>query len=599
MVTRSLCALWACALPAIASAQIDPPPNIAHPNIIWITCEDLSPNLGCYGNLIVKTPNVDLLARESIKYNYAFTTSGVGGPSRSAIITGMYPHAIGTQHTCTQSDIPCKKPDAEETKQVNRRQTPDATPIYSPVIPEKVKCFPEYLRRMGYYTTNNEKTDYQFEVPGTVWDENSAAASYRTRPKKGKPFFAVFNLRVTSESQLLSRSNSPTVDPKTVEVPPYYPDTKTVREDIARAYSNIETLDKQVGEIIQMLIDDSVYDNSYIFFFSVNGGPLPWQKREILDRGSHIPLLVHMPGGAQAGTENNDLISTVDLAPTVLSAAGAGIPVYLQGQAFLGTQKAKGTRKYVYAGKDRMGEKNDRVRMVRDKQYEYIYNFMPERPGYMDISARVDRVPMMKEMLELKEQGKLEPHIAAWFNAPRPVEELYDLKNDPYELHNLATDPAYSGQLEKLKTAFNDWQKQVPDMSALRETDMVSKWWNGRDTAPKTAKPVIVNTREGVAINCATKGACIGYRVIRKGESEPKIRRAVRSHDESWLSGQVNNGDSIDVAPSWQVYKNEEIPLKPGDKLIVEAKRIGYKPNRIEYTQPSELKAALPKIKIQ
>lgn len=601
MVTRSLCALTVCALPVVVSAQVDPNPNFAHPNIIWITCEDLSPNLGCYGDYTPKTPNIDLLARGSIRYNYAFTTAGISGPSRSAIITGMYPHAIGTQHTCTQSDIPCKKPDAADaTKQANRRQTPDATPVYSPVIPDNVKCFPELLRRIGYYTTNNEKTDYQFEVPVTVWDENGPSASYRTRPKN-KPFFAVYHLQATSESQLVPGKANLTVDPQSVTVPPYYPDTKTVRENIARAYSNIETLDNQVGEIIQQLIDDGVYENSYIFFFSDNGGPLPWQKREILDRGTHIPLLVHIPGGLQAGTVNNDLVSTVDFAPTVLSMAGAGIPVYLQGQAFLGGQKNKAVRKYVYAGRDRIGEKNDRVRMVRDQQYEYIHNFMPERPGYMDISARVERVPMMKEMLEMKEQGKLPDNTAVWFNSPRPVEELYDLKTDPYEQHNLATDPAYSATLEKFKTEFNDWQNKVPDMSALRETDMVRKWWNGRDTAPKTAKPVIINTREGIALTCATRGACIGYRIIKKGGSEPKIKRVVASYDRSWASGEVKNGDSIAVAPSWQIYKSGEIPLNAGDKIIIEAKRIGYRSSYLEYTQPSDIKAAksiLPKIKI-
>ena len=150
----------------------------ARPNILWITCEDISPFISCYGDKIVKTPNIDQLAKEGIRYTHVYTTAGVCAPSRSAIITGMYQTSIGTQHMRTGGD-PKYQP----------------VPSYSAVIPEYVKCFPEYLRMNGYYCTNNEKQDYQFTAPVTVWDENGPAASYRNRPA-GKPFFAVFNFMI-------------------------------------------------------------------------------------------------------------------------------------------------------------------------------------------------------------------------------------------------------------------------------------------------------------------------------------------------------------------------------------------------------------------
>ena len=137
------------------------------PNIIWITCEDISPFVGAYGDQLVKTPNIDKLAKEGIRYNYVFTAAGVCAPSRSSFITGMYPTSIGTMHMRTIGD-PKFQP----------------VPPYSAVIPADIKCFPEYLRKTGYYCTNNEKQDYQFIPPVTVWDENGATASFRNRRYK-------------------------------------------------------------------------------------------------------------------------------------------------------------------------------------------------------------------------------------------------------------------------------------------------------------------------------------------------------------------------------------------------------------------------------
>ncbi|WP_247236642.1 sulfatase [Telluribacter sp. SYSU D00476] len=551
---------WAVIKPVMGQKSTDGKAS-GKPNIIWITCEDISPYIGAYGDKLVKTPNIDQLAKEGIRYTRAYTTAGVCAPSRSAIITGMYQTSIGSQHMRTN---------------VANSQT---VPIYSAVVPEYVKCFPEYLRKAGYYATNNEKQDYQFEAPVTVWDESSPAATFRNRPD-GKPFFAVFNFMITHESQLFGRKDSLLVDVNEVNVPPIYQDTKIVRQGIARMLTNIERMDSQVGELIRMLKEDGLYDNTIIFFYSDHGGSLPWTKREVLERGTHIPLIVRMPGAANAGTVNNDLISAVDFAPTVLSLAGIPIPKYMQGQAFLGKQKAAKARQYVFAGRDRMDSHYDRVRMVRDKRYRYLYNYMPEKPYYQPLRYRMS-IPMMQEIITLRDQGKLDSIPMNWFKT-KPVEELYDVENDPYELNNLAGDPKFTKKLTELRNAFQTWTKQVGDMAAIPEREMISQMWNGKDEPPVTATPEVATTAGGVKLACPTKGASIGYRIVKAGTAQAPEMHTVQSWDFIIMRG-GKTGGKVPAEPVWQVYDGEVIPLVKGDTLLINAMRIGYKAATLEY----------------
>lgn len=538
-------------IPAGISAQQN------KPNILWITCEDISPFIGTYGDSQIKTPNIDKLSGDGIRYLNAFTCAGVCAPSRSCIITGMYPTSIGTHHMRTIGD-PKFQP----------------VPSYSAVIPEYVRCFPEYLRAEGYYCTNNEKQDYQFIPPVTVWDENGPSASYRNRPT-GKPFFSVFNLFITHESQLFGRKDTLLLDPDKLNVPPYYPDTKIVRNDLNRLYTNIERMDSQVGELIRMLKEDGLYDNTIIFFFSDHGGALPWMKREILERGIHIPLIIHLPYGQKAGTANEELVSEVDFAPTILSLAGIEIPAYMQGQAFLGKQKANTPRKYVFAARDRMDTEYDRVRMVRDKQYRYVYNYIPEKTNYQNIEYRLG-IPMMKEILSMRDAGKLDSNQMRWFRT-KPVEELYDVKNDPYELENLAGNTEYKSKLDELRRAFREWNNKVGDMAGIEESVMISQMWNGGTEAPKTDKPEFKKVSGGVTLSCKTKGASIGYRIIRPEESTKSDMHTVQTWDMGHVFNTAKNGTKKATQPVWQVYKGNIIPLMEGDTLIVNAMRIGYK----------------------
>ena len=541
-----------------ATAQLE------RPNILWITCEDISPYIGAYNDTLVKTPNIDSLARDGVRYLRVYTTAGVCAPSRSNIITGMYPTSIGTQHMRTIGD-PKYQP----------------VPSYSAVIPEYVKCFPEYLRKVGYYCTNNEKQDYQFVPPVTVWDENGPAASFRNRPP-GKPFFAVYNLFITHESQLFGRTDSLLLDSAKIVVPPYYPDTRTVRHDMDRLFTNIERMDAQVGELVRMLKEDGLYGNTYIFFYSDHGGALPWMKREILERGTHIPFIIHFPQSKNAGAVNDDLVSAVDFAPTVLSLAGIPVPKYMQGQAFLGHQKITEPRKYVYAGRDRMDTEYDRVRMVRDKRFQYLYNYFPEKTYYQNIQYRLS-IPMMKEFLQLHDLGKLDSFQDAWFHT-KPVEELYDLQKDPHELYNLANDPRYALKLKELRRALQFWTDQVGDKGALEEKQMITQMWGGRSEPPVTQTPVVTKTDSGVVIFCQTTGASIGYRIIKAGAQADPEMHTVRTWDFTYVYSPKINGTKRPAAPVWDVYQGGPIHLEKGDTLLVNAMRIGFKPAELRYT---------------
>ncbi|HEC03076.1 MAG TPA: sulfatase, partial [Phycisphaerales bacterium] len=264
------------------------------PNILWISCEDTSPDLGCYGDDYADTPNLDRLASEGCRYTNAFVPYPVCAPTRSSIITGMYPSTIGSMHMRT-----------------NMRG-------YETVPPPYVRCFSEYMRAAGYFCTNHTKTDYQFKAPFTAWDKGR---DWRDRPGD-MPFFSVINLTVSHESRNWPKKNETLIhDPAKVPVPPYYPDTPIVRQNLARYYDNVTKMDQQAGEILARLDADGLSDSTIVFFWGDHGRGLPRHKRWCYDSGIHVPLIVRRPGGIERGTVCDDLISLVDLGPTVMSLA--------------------------------------------------------------------------------------------------------------------------------------------------------------------------------------------------------------------------------------------------------------------------------------
>ena len=501
-------------------------PKRPRPNILWISCEDISPDLGCYGDSYADTPNLDRLAEQGCRYTRAFTVSGVCAPSRSAIITGMYPTSIGTMHMRTGNKG------------------------YEAVPQPEVKCFTEYLRAAGYFCTNHTKTDYQFACPFTAWDQGK---DWRNR-RKGMPFFSVINLTMTHESRIWPRKAVKLIhDPAKAELPPYYPDTPVVRRDWAQYYDNITNLDSRVGEILRRLEAGGLAEDTVVFFWSDHGRGLPRAKRWIYDSGIHVPLIIRWPGTIKPGSVCEDLVSFLDLGPTVLSIAGLKVPSHMQGRAFRGGQRGK-ARDYIYAARDRMDETAyDMIRCVRDKRYKYIKNFQPKKPYAQNISY-MDKMPTMQEWRRLAAEGKLTGPQKLFFQRTKPPEELYDTKADPHEIHNLVGSQKHQKVLKRMSAALAKWMKDVGDLGRLPEDKLIESMWPG-GKQPVTAAPTIKTSTVGgeatVEIACATRGASIGYHLGR-----PKSGKA-----------------------RWVIYTGPFF-TKTGAELTAKAIRLGCKPSR-------------------
>ncbi|MBN1996121.1 sulfatase-like hydrolase/transferase [candidate division KSB1 bacterium] len=438
------------------------------PNILWISTEDIGTHLGCYGNPHAKTPVLDKLAEQGLMYTNAFTIAGVCAPNRSGIITGVYPTTLGTHHM---------RSGGEGTERSNK-----------PVPPAFIRCFPEYLRTAGYYCTNNSKQDYQFIAPSSAWNESSSEAHWKNRPDKNTPFFAVFNYTGTHEGSVqltpedharlterLKPSQRQNPD-KLTTLPPYYPDTPVTRFQLAKYYELITAMDYWAGDLLKELQDAGEADDTIIFFWSDHGAGMPRAKRWLYDSGVHIPLIVKFPKQLQnfaprnPGTLMDRLVSSIDLGPTVLNLAGIGIPEHMQGTPFLG-ENSGAERRYVYGVRDRMDERYDMIRMVRDKRFKYIRNYEPFREYYQYMNT-AEKDPIIQELRRLHKAGVLSPHAEKFMGDLKPVEELYDLEKDPYELNNLAQNPEYLAVLNRLWTAHRDWMLHTRDLGLIPEPEL-------------------------------------------------------------------------------------------------------------------------------
>ncbi|MEX2580153.1 MAG: sulfatase [Verrucomicrobiales bacterium] len=426
------------------------------PNILWLSAEDISAHLGCYGDDHAITPNLDELAERATRFTNVYTSSGVCAPCRSGIITGMYQNSIGTHH------MRC-----------------NAT------LPEWLKPFPVYLREAGYYCTNNSKTDYQFKKPSPkeIWDESSAKAHWKNR-KDGQPFFAVFNYTGCHESGIASESKYEQVtedltdaqrqDPKAFEnLPPYYPDTPVVREDWKRNYELITAMDQWAGEHIRNLKDAGEWENTIVVFWSDHGIGLPRAKRWLYDSGTHVPFIARVPESfresapLEPGTVDERLVNSVDFGPTVLTLAGLSVPEHMQGRSLLAGEP----RKYVYGARDRMDERYDIIRAVRDGRYRYIRNFEPLKPYYQYMNTP-EKGATMQEIRAAEKAGDLSGAVSQFSADRKPVEELYDLEADPHEVNNLAEDAAHLETLEELRGALTAWQLEVGDLGLIPESEI-------------------------------------------------------------------------------------------------------------------------------
>jgi len=448
---------FACCVAVHASAQAgDGQKDRKQPNILWITCEDMGPHLGCYGDAYADTPNVDALARRALRYLSVWSNAPVCAPARTTIITGLYPPSTGAEHMRSQTHLP-----------------------------DNLQMIPVLMRRLGYYCTNNVKEDYNLSAPLArgkgkadkgVWDESSNKAHYKNR-KPGQPFFAVFNITITHESQIRTRPHKLTHDPARAPIPPYHPDTPEVRHDWAQYYDNITTMDRLVGKLLKELEDAGLAEETIVIYYSDHGSGMPRHKRVPYNCGLQVPMLVHVPAAFRdlapkdynPGAATNRLVSFVDLAPTLLSIAGAPAAEYHQGHAFMGRHAAE-PQPYIYGFRGRMDERQDMVRSVRDQRYVYVRNYMPHKP-YGQHLEYMFQTPTTRVWKQLFDQGKLNAAQSSFWK-PRPAEELYDLQNDPHEIRNLADSGEHKEALVRLSNAQRALVFKIRDVGFLPENEI-------------------------------------------------------------------------------------------------------------------------------
>lgn len=411
-------------------------------NVIWLLCEDMSPDLGCNGNDLVYTPTLDSLAGQGVLFTNVFTTAAVCTPSRTALATGMYQTSINAHHMRYYS---------EDLKNE---------------LPEGVLPLNELMRQNGYQTANiksgyaTAKTDWSFKsdvahFDCAKWEEIDA----------GKPFFAVVNFSLTHRG--FARDKQRPIDANKVKVPPYYPNNSVVREDFAAYYESIQILDKKVAQALQDIRTHGLDKNTVICFFSDHGRPMTRAKMFTYDSGLKVPVIIS-GGNTQdkqklfkKGTTDNRLISFIDLSATTLELAGIEVPGWMQGKSFI-NDNFKG-REAVFSATDRIGGSNLKSRSVRTAKYRYIRNFIHDKSvNEAATNYRKANHPIYHVLNELDKRGEL-TQAQRNLVLEMPEEELYDIEADPYETMNLAKDKEYESLVNAMRNKLKQWQEETTD----------------------------------------------------------------------------------------------------------------------------------------
>ena len=433
------------------------------PNVLWITIEDTSPLfVGSYGNADARTPNIDRLAREGVRFTNAFSTGTVCSPSRSTIITGVRTYALGTGH--------------------HRSASP---------VPDIIQGFPSYLRQQGYHTTNNSKTDYNVAQPGALveeaWHESSDQAGWWSRPA-GHLFFAVFNFLDSHQSRTMTQPydwyqehvlaqlpKRDQISDSAFTVPPFYRDSPAMRRQLARVYNSLRLTDVRVGELLNRLRQDQLMDSTIIFFFADHGEGIPRGKTNGINLGYRVPFVVWFPEAYRhlspwgTGTVSDELIDFADLAPTLISVTGGEVPSHLSGRVLLGDDRTPPVD-YLFPSSDRSDNGPDLVRSVTDGRYLYSRNFMPFMPElryirYMEIGE------IKQVMRHDRADSTLNPLQRSLFE-PRSAEVLYDTQQDPWETQNLIDDPSQRARLDRMRRALRENILRSRDVLFLPEYEL-------------------------------------------------------------------------------------------------------------------------------
>lgn len=433
--------------------------NLPKPNILWIVCEDMNPILGCYGDKLAKTPNIDKLAETGVVFQHAYANAPICAPARSCLITGVYSTSMGTQH-------------------LRQEQT----------IPEWLKPFPKILSENGYFTSNQNKTDFNFSAEGVFNYHKEDLYPWRQRAD-GQPFFSFFNIGDTHEGPGNTPENYQRVtanllpeqftSPDSVTLPPYYPNTPEMRKIWARYYDLAAAMDVKVGQILKNLEEDGLMENTIVFFFSDHGHGLPRYKRWLNITGLRVPFVVHVPKKYQhlvknkPGTENFDLVSFVDFAPTVLNMAGVEIPEHINGAPFLG-ENIPAPHDFLFAARSRADDLYEVSRAIHDKRFIYVRHFLPHLPYIQTGIITSDGKDSYRELRRVHNAGEL-PSAGEVMWHPKPVEELYDLQSDPLELNNLAKSAEFAEVLVKMRGLLKDQILKTRDAGFLFEPEMMMR----------------------------------------------------------------------------------------------------------------------------
>ncbi len=418
------------------------------PNILWLTSEDHGPEMGCYGDKLARTPNVDALAAKGMVFKKAWSTAPVCAPARTAIISGLYPSSSGGLHMRSLVSMPAG-----------------------------AKMYPQFLREAGYYCTNNSKTDYNLREPGKVWDESSTQAHWKRRAD-GQPFFAIFNSIKSHESQIRTRPHQQITRPEDVRIPAYHPDTPEVREDWAQYYDKVSEADADAGKHLAEVAAAGLAADTIVFYFGDHGSGMPRSKRWPSNSGLHVPMVVFFPEKwrrlapkeYQSGGQSERMVGFVDLAPTVLSITGVQPPEWMQGHAFAGPYQSD-PQPYLFGERGRMDERMDLVRSVTDGRYVYLRNFHPHVSQAQRVAYQFE-TPSTRVWNELFTAGKTSEAQSIFWRVPKASEELYDLQTDRDEVQNLARSPEHRAILEQLRAAQAAHLARVRDVCFLPELEM-------------------------------------------------------------------------------------------------------------------------------
>lgn len=534
------------------------------PNILWIVSEDNSPFIGVYGDEFATTPHIDQLATEGILYENAFATAPVCAPSRSTLITGVYPVSIGTQHM--RSTFP---------------------------IPQSIRFYPHYLQEAGYYTTNNSKKDYNTIDQPSVWHESSNQATYANR-SDGQPFFAIFNIGISHESSIHESVPNEELrhDPERVPIPPYHPRTEAMKHDWAQYYDKVEEMDRRVGEILAELEASGEMENTIVFYYSDHGGILGRSKRFLFESGLHIPLIVRFPEKYQSlaplppGSRTDRIVTFIDFPPTLLSLAGVAVPEVMQGIPFLGEQ-AGAANDYAYGFRGRMDERIDMSRSIRDERYRYTRNFLPHKiyGQYLDY---LWRAPSMQSWTEEFQKGTLNQTQSRFFE-PKMIDELYDVQTDPHNIHNLAEDPAYAEVLDRMRAATLSWMIEIEDVGLVPEAmiERITEETTMYEYARSEAYPIEdilprVDQMTRGDVKAIRKGLKDDHPVIRYWAATAMIRHGEKASklDDTLRDLATDTEPAVQIAAAEALYQMGEVSLT--QDILRRALQSDYEKTRLQ-----------------